>query len=308
MKAKSGNWNVGKASKTLLLVSITVLVFTSSPIYYLYALNIDGTVSESEWVEWFTDTTYNVVGHYTGNLYFTAYWYVDSSYLYVAVKTTDQTITILDYSMEEANATSDADIAMLSNTTDTADSGILKDTESVYVYGTYDKAIIGIDVYPYGIGTEDIMFGIQTRSYSEYGYNPYAKRGTSHGWGSAQALPTGCAFVAGSTNGYRSYELRVPVSLLGLQPGDVVTMAFAIYDRPSYWGQAYNYHPDALMWCNPDNWEPTPPLPIPEVPIGTLLLIATAFAAYFLLRSNRRNTESNEALQKGPHEAKPVGA
>ncbi len=282
MKTKSGSWNISKASKTILLLSIMGLVFTSSPIYYLYALQIDGTVSESEWITWFTDTTFETTGHYSGTLYFTAYWYVDSNYLYIAVKTTDQTIALMVESVDEV-ALNDT-VAV-----DSSDAAIVNGTDEAAAFRPYDEATIGMDIYPYGVGEEDIIFGIQTRSYSQYGYNPYAKLGTSHGgWGPAQPLPTGCAFVAGSTNGFRSYELMVPISLLGLQPGDVVMMAFAIYDRPSYSSQAYNYHPDELLWCNPDNWEPTPPLPIPEIPIGTLPLIATAFAAYFLLRAHRQ--------------------
>jgi len=282
MKTKSGNWNISKTSKNLLLLSITVLVFTSSPIYYLYAISIDGTVSESEWITWFTDNTFETTGHYVGNLYFTAYWYVDSNYLYIAVTTTDQTVGFLVESVDEV-ALNDT-VAV-----DSVDTALVNGTDEAIAVKTYDEATIGMDVYPYGVGPEDIIFGVQTRSYSEYGYNPYSKRGTSSGsWGQAQPLPTGCAFVAGSTGGYRSYELMVPVSLLGLQPGDIVYMAFAIYDRPSKSSQAYNYHPDELLWCNPDNWEPTPPLPIPEIPIGTLPLIATAFAAYFLLKSHRQ--------------------
>ncbi len=277
-------------SKAYLIIEVLALAsIIVSPVAQAYAISVDGTVSDAEWIYWFKDTTFTHSSHYTGSLKFSAYWYADASNLYIAVNTTKQISHISSYSSGSDSPIDYSNIYPVINSTDEVMSEYSAgDTESVTdkdkTFTPWEQLDIRIDVPPYGIGEEDIGFGIIKSSTPDYTYT-YFLNGTSTGsWSQPKPLPSGSNIVAGQTNSNRSYELIVPASLLEIQPGDIVKVAFSLYDRIGCETWALNTHPDQLCWFDPDNWEPTPPLPIPEAPIGTILLTATAFSVYFLAK------------------------
>ena len=281
-----------KKTTFLLTIFLTLMISQSYTIPRAFAITIDGTVTDSEWIYWFTDVTFTSSSHYKNDLNFTAYWYTDSSNLYIAVNTTEiihhleaasvnSSTEIDDSKLYEAVNKSDIIIGGIGDTgahdVDTAQN---LDTE----YIPWDQMYVLIDVPPYGIGPEDVGFGIITTFHPYHQLKYFLTGMADGGWSSPKPLPSGSNIVAGQTDSYRSYELCIPVSLLGIRPGDVVNVAFSLYDLRSSQSWAYNNHPDRLCWTDPSNWEPTPPLPIPEVPLGTILLLATSFAAYFILK------------------------
>lgn len=242
-------------SKLLIPALTFSLLIASLSISYVpnaRALTIDGTVTDIEWNYWFEDHNCVRYGSYSENFSITAYWYADSANLYIAVNTTDRTIGNTPSNWDEISILIDA--PPLQNGT---------------------------------IGNEDINFHVETRPNTPYAYNPFCETGVNGGWSGPEPMPPGASFIAGQTGIYRSYELCVPVSLLNLTSGDIVRVGFTVHDRPSYANHASLHHPHILVWTDPTNWEPTPPLPIPEVPLGTMLLLATSFTTYFMLKRFR---------------------
>ncbi len=175
------------------------------------------------------------------------FWHSDSTYDFVGYRHFEQETNKLAY--EAYVCTTDPDSLCV----------FISTNDNSFDFSHRDKFSIYFDVYPYGRGEEDVAYEIEVPS---FWYGGGIKKHGPHWW----SLDNYQNIIAGSTNGYRTYELHIPLSDIALDTED------ENYRRPRFmiylenygsvkWRaqKLNNYHPDDVehskWWKHTDLWE-----------------------------------------------------
>jgi len=166
----------------------------------------------------------------------------------------------------------------------------------VYVYMNSVNLYIGIvtddtnendDVFNFAFRASEVDYWIEIKPGISTKFRNSG--GSWEGWwkGVRDGLPPGVNAASGKTDGRRSYEISIELSLLGKKavdfPDNFKLWFMALDGNPD---GPVNYYPDsrAGWWFQIGNEEEEyiPKFSVPELPVGTIMALISAFAALTL--------------------------
>ena len=167
------------------------------------------------------------------------------------------------------------------------------DSEYLYIAVTTDDVNQNDDVLEFAFRAEKCDYWIQVKPELSQRYRPSG--GTYKDWwkGIRSGLPVGVNITAGETDGKRSYEISIKISKLSKAPTDLEDFVLWLKVQDGEPDGPINYYPDsrAGWWFEVEVHEEEddmiPMFHIPEMPLGTIMVIVSMFTAMILLKKQR---------------------